>query len=78
MTDPRHICAVIPTYNNGGTVADVVRGVLRQGLPVLVVDDGSTDDTARAIVSPSPSTRMDSTTRKTFLPWWLRRGSGPS
>ena len=45
MTDPRHICAVIPTYNNGGTVADVVRGVLRQGLPVLVVDDGSTDDT---------------------------------
>ena len=46
MTDPRHICAVIPTYNNGGTVADVVRGVLRQGLPVLVVDDGSTDGTA--------------------------------
>ena len=45
MTDPRHICAVIPTFNNGGTVADVVRGVLRQGLPVIVVDDGSTDDT---------------------------------
>ena len=45
VTDPRHICAVIPTFNNGGTVADVVRGVLRQGLPVLVVDDGSTDDT---------------------------------
>ena len=46
MTDPRHICAVIPTYNNGGTVADVVRGVLRQGLPVIVVDDGSADGTA--------------------------------
>ena len=46
MTDSRHICAVIPTYNNGGTVVDVVRGVLRQGLPVLVVDDGSTDGTA--------------------------------
>jgi len=46
MTDPRHICAVIPAYNNAGTVADVVRGVLRQGLPVLVVDDGSTDDTS--------------------------------
>ncbi|MBR5107662.1 MAG: glycosyltransferase family 2 protein [Bacteroidales bacterium] len=45
VTDPRHICAVIPTFNNGGTVSDVVRGVLRQGLPVLVVDDGSTDDT---------------------------------
>ena len=49
MTDPRHICAVIPTYNNGGTVADVVRGVLWQGLPVLVVDDGSTDDTAQKL-----------------------------
>ena len=45
VIDPRHICAVIPTFNNGGTVADVVRGVLRQGLPVIVVDDGSTDDT---------------------------------
>ncbi|MBQ9192208.1 MAG: glycosyltransferase family 2 protein [Bacteroidales bacterium] len=49
MTDPRHICAVIPAYNNGGTVADVVRGVLRQGLPVIVVDDGSTDGTQAAL-----------------------------
>ena len=49
MMDPRHICAVVPTYNNGGTVADVVRGVLSQGLPVLVVDDGSTDGTAEAL-----------------------------
>ena len=48
MTDPRHICAVIPTYNNVGTVAGVVRGVLAQGLPVLVVDDGSTDGTEEA------------------------------
>ena len=46
MTGPRHICAVIPTFNNGGTVADVVRGVLGQGLPVIVVDDGSSDATA--------------------------------
>ena len=49
MTDPRHICAVVPTYNNGGTVAGVVQGVLRQGLPVLVVDDGSTDGTSDAL-----------------------------
>ena len=49
MTDPRHICAVIPTYNNVGTVAGVVRGVLAQGLPVLVVDDGSTDGTEEAL-----------------------------
>ena len=49
MTDPRHICAVIPSYNNGGTVVEVVRGVLRQGLSVIVVDDGSTDGTADAL-----------------------------
>ena len=49
MIDPRHICAVIPTYNNGGTVAAVVRGVLAQGLPVLVVDDGSVDGTEEAL-----------------------------
>ena len=49
MIDPRHICAVIPTYNNGGTLADVVRGVIRQGLPVIVVDDGSTDDTSQKL-----------------------------
>ena len=49
MTDPRHICAVIPTFNNGGTVAGVVRGVLHQGFPVIVVDDGSTDCTTDAL-----------------------------
>ena len=49
MIGPSHICAVIPTYNNGGTVAGVVQGVLRQDLPVLVVDDGSTDQTSEAL-----------------------------
>lgn len=36
---------LIPTYNNAGTVGDVVRRCLATGLPVLVVDDGSTDGT---------------------------------
>jgi uncharacterized protein (DUF2062 family) len=37
------VLAVIPVYNHAATVRAVVEGVLRQGLPVLVVDDGSTD-----------------------------------
>ena len=43
----RHV-AVVPAYNESGAIADVVRS-LRQRAPefdVIVVDDGSTDDTA--------------------------------
>jgi len=36
---------VIPTYNNAGTIADVVRRTLAHCLDVIVVADGCTDDT---------------------------------
>ena len=42
---------IIPTYNNAGTLADVVRRSLATGLPVLVVDDGSTDGTASVLAN---------------------------
>lgn len=35
--------AVIPVYNHEGMIAHVVRGALALGIPVIVVDDGSTD-----------------------------------
>jgi 1-acyl-sn-glycerol-3-phosphate acyltransferase len=41
----RGICVVIPTYNNGGTIATVVKGALAECQDVIVVNDGSTDDT---------------------------------
>lgn len=37
---------IIPTYNNAGTLEDVIRRCLAQGLPVLVVNDGSSDEAA--------------------------------
>ena len=40
---------IAPTHNNAGTLADVVRRVRAQGVPVVVVNDGSTDDTARLL-----------------------------
>ena len=40
-----HVIAVIPGYQEGTRIAAVV-SVARQHLPVVVVDDGSTDDTA--------------------------------
>jgi glycosyltransferase involved in cell wall biosynthesis len=37
------VAVAVPVFNNERTVAQVVRGVLALGLPVLVIDDGSTD-----------------------------------
>ena len=41
---------LIPAYNEAATVGNVIARVLQQGFPVLVVDDGSSDDTARVAV----------------------------
>ena len=38
-------CVIIPTYNNGQKLADVVSSVLQYCADVVVVNDGSTDDT---------------------------------
>lgn len=42
-TRPPKTLVLIPVYNHAGTLRKVVKGVLAQGFPVLVVDDGSTD-----------------------------------
>lgn len=47
----RGICVVIPTYNNGGTIAMVVRETLKEISDVIVVNDGSTDDTSKILHS---------------------------
>jgi uncharacterized protein (DUF2062 family) len=44
METPPRLCVVIPVYNHGLTVQRVVREA-SQALPVIVVDDGSTDQT---------------------------------
>jgi len=40
------ICVVIPAYNEGRTILDVLNKAKTSGLEILVVDDGSADDTA--------------------------------
>jgi glycosyltransferase involved in cell wall biosynthesis len=40
------LLVLLPAYNEARAIADVVRGVLRHLPHVLVIDDGSTDDTA--------------------------------
>mgnify|MGYP002853985124 CR=1 FL=1 len=46
-----NICIVVPTYNNAGTIGDVVARAAAQGYPVIVVNDGSTDGTAAALAA---------------------------
>lgn len=41
------VTAVIPAYNEATRIASVVKGALQQVDMVIVVDDGSTDDTMR-------------------------------
>src|SRR5437763_6414862 len=48
------VSVVIPTYNRAHTVLDAVRSVLTQrfrDLELIVVDDGSTDDTAARLAA---------------------------
>ncbi len=46
----RGICVIIPTYNNEGTVADVVEQTLQYCSDVIVVMDGCSDSTAQRLV----------------------------
>ena len=39
------ICVVVPTYNNQKTLSDVLNDILQYTTAVIVVNDGSTDDT---------------------------------
>lgn len=45
------ICVIIPTYENAGTVGDVVSRTLLYCRDVIVVNDGSTDSTTEVLSS---------------------------
>jgi glycosyltransferase involved in cell wall biosynthesis len=53
MTIPLRCAIVIPVYNHGAQVRKVVEKCLQFRLPVVVVDDGSTDSTSDVLASLS-------------------------
>jgi len=73
------IIALIPAYNEEATIATVIAGV-RRTLPVLVVDDGSTDSTATvardagATVVSHEANRRKGAALMTGFRWALDRG----
>lgn len=46
-------CVIVPTYNNSGTLKIVLDGVLKYTQNLIVINDGSTDETKRILSSYS-------------------------
>jgi glycosyltransferase involved in cell wall biosynthesis len=49
--DHGRVAIIIPTYNHGTRISEVVRKTVVLRYPVFVVDDGSTDETAKILSS---------------------------
>lgn len=47
----RKICVIVPTYNNSGTLASLLSDVAKYCDDIIVVNDGSTDDTPGILTS---------------------------
>ncbi|MDB4901314.1 MAG: hypothetical protein JWQ63_595 [Mucilaginibacter sp.] len=45
------VCVIIPTFNNTGTLASIIKDVARYTEHIIVVNDGSTDDTPQIVQS---------------------------
>jgi glycosyltransferase involved in cell wall biosynthesis len=48
----QNVAIVIPAYNEETTIRQVTQQALEYGLQVIVVNDGSTDNTAAVTISP--------------------------
>lgn len=49
--DRERVCVIVPTYNNEGTIADVLRRVRTYTRNIIVVNDGSTPETMTVLRS---------------------------
>jgi len=70
--DDLHVCVIIPTYNNHLTLAGVIADVSAYNNHIIVVNDGSTDDT-EAIVKTFPYVQLISYPDNVGKGWALRQ-----
>jgi len=66
-------CIIIPTYNNEHALKEVIEGVLQYSRDVIVVNDGSTDQTL-SILSRFPQIQSIHIPVNTGKGWALRQG----
>ena len=73
MFDELHACVIIPTYNNAASLAAVIRDVSEYSDHIIVVNDGSTDETA-TVVESFPYVQYISHSPNVGKGWALRTG----
>lgn len=66
-------CVIIPTYNNDSTLSAVITDVEQYTSNIIVVNDGSTDNTA-LILASFPHINMISYSKNKGKGWALRKG----
>src|SRR4051812_210070 len=67
------LCVIIPTYNNARTLAGIITDVGLFTKHIIVVNDGSTDDTL-LILKAFPSIKLLSYARNVGKGWAIRKG----
>lgn len=68
------ICIVVPTYNNEGSVGQVISNILEYSSDIIVVNDGSTDSTLEILRTFSSSIHLVSYERNKGKGAALKRG----
>ena len=66
------VCIIIPTFNNAATLESVIKDVALYTHQIVVVNDGSTDNTL-AIVEGFPFVQVISYIKNTSKGWALRK-----